>query len=170
CRRRPGGRGRPSHLARVGDDLRARPRRARMSGFSPEWLALREPYDLKARSKTVLAAGARPFPARSATSRPRLRLGTRARPPACGTGATLRAIGPRLPARQNWQLVDNDLSLLARVATLFRPPELIVNAQPVDLVRDLEAALDGPIDLVTTSALLDLVSAEWIERLVVETA
>lgn len=132
-----------------------------MSGFSPEWLALREPYDLKARSKAVLAALAAHF--RSATAIAVVDL-------ACGTGATLRAIGPRLPARQNWKLVDNDLSLLARVATLFRPPELIVNAQPVDLVRDLEAALDGPIDLVTTSALLDLVSAEWIERLVVETA
>ena len=35
---------------------------------------------------------------------------------ACGTGATLRAIGARLPARQNWRLVDNDLSLLAQAA------------------------------------------------------
>jgi hypothetical protein len=132
-----------------------------MSGFSPQWLALREPYDLKARSKAVLAAAAHYFHGATAIAVVDL---------ACGTGATLRAIGPRLPARQSWKLVDNDLSLLARVATLFRPPELIVNAQPVDLVRDLEAALDGPIDLVTTSALLDLVSAEWIERLVVETA
>ena len=32
-------------------------------------------------------------------------------------------------------------------------------------MRDLELALDGPIDLVTTSSLLDLVSAEWVERL-----
>jgi hypothetical protein len=41
---------------------------------------------------------------------------------------------------------------------------------PVDLVRDLELALDGPLDLMTMSALLDLVSAAWLERLAVEAA
>jgi len=40
----------------------------------------------------------------------------------------------------------------------------------LDLARDLELALDGPLDLVTTSALLDLVSPEWLDRLVVEVA
>ncbi len=132
-----------------------------MSGFSAEWLALREPHDLKARSVAVLDTVATAF--RETTSIAVVDL-------ACGTGSTLRAIGPKLPARQSWRLVDNNLSLLAKVATLFRPHELIVNAQPVDLVRDLELALDGPVDLVTASALLDLVSAEWIERLVVECA
>jgi len=89
---------------------------------------------------------------------------------ACGTGATLRAIASHLPARQRWRLVDNDLSLLARAAALGGPPNLVVAAKPVDLARDLELALEAPLDLVTTSALLDLVSAEWLDRLVVEAA
>ena len=38
------------------------------------------------------------------------------------------------------------------------------------LIVDLEAAFDGPLDLVTISALLDLVSDEWLQRLVVEIA
>jgi hypothetical protein len=53
---------------------------------------------------------------------------------------------------------------------LTRPPDLVVAARAIDLVRDLEMALDGPTDLVTTSALLDLVSADWLERLAVESA
>jgi SAM-dependent methyltransferase len=89
---------------------------------------------------------------------------------ACGTGATLRAIASRLPARQDWRLVDNDLSLLARAASGASTRGVTVTRIPVDLTRDLEAALDGAIDLVTTSALLDLVSAEWLDRLVVEVA
>jgi hypothetical protein len=45
-----------------------------------------------------------------------------------------------------------------------------VTATPIDLVYDLEAALDGAVDLVTTAASLDLVSEPWIERLTVECA
>jgi hypothetical protein len=37
-------------------------------------------------------------------------------------------------------------------------------------MRDLELALEGPLDLVTMSALLDLVSLEWLDRLVIEAA
>jgi SAM-dependent methyltransferase len=131
-----------------------------MSGFSAEWLALREPYDLAARNATVLDAVATAF---EQTSISVVDL-------ACGTGATLRAIGPHLPPRQTWRLVDNDLSLLAKASALGRPPHVTVIAKPVDLVRDLELALDGPLDLVTTSALLDLVSTDWLDRLAVEAA
>ena len=88
---------------------------------------------------------------------------------ACGTGSTFRALMPRIKSRQSWRLVDNDLSLLARTPQ-SSPPNVTVTTSPIDLSRDLEAALDGPVDLVTTSALLDLVSDEWLERLVVEAA
>ena len=132
-----------------------------MSGFSAEWLALREPYDRKSRSAAVLDAVKAAFRERSSIAVVDL---------ACGTGSTLRAISSHLPARQDWRMIDNDLGLLARAAGLARPPELTVSARAVDLARDLELALDGPADLVTTSALFDLVSAEWLERLAVETA
>jgi SAM-dependent methyltransferase len=132
-----------------------------MSGFSAEWLALREPHDARARNRAVLDAVAAATAAAGAISVVDL---------ACGTGATLRAIASRLPARQDWRLVDNDLSLLARAASGASTRGVTVTRIPVDLTRDLEAALDGAIDLVTTSALLDLVSAEWLDRLVVEVA
>jgi hypothetical protein len=132
-----------------------------MSGFSAEWLSLREPYDLAARNATVRDAVAGAFAGRGSIALVDL---------ACGTGATLRALGGHLPPRQSWRLVDNDLSLLARASALGRPPDLVVTTRPVDLVRDLELALDGPLDLIATSALLDLVSADWLDRLIIEAA
>jgi hypothetical protein len=132
-----------------------------MSGFSTEWLTLREPYDVAARNATVLDAMLAAFRGQASIAVVDL---------ACGTGSTFRAISKRLPSRQNWRLVDNDLGLLAGASGLGRPPEVTVAAKAVDLVRDLELALDGPIDLITTSALLDLVSEDWLERLMVEAA
>src|SRR5215813_12149887 len=132
-----------------------------MNGFSPDWLALREPYDLAARNGQVLDTVANAFLGQAAISVVDL---------ACGAGATLRAVGPHLPPRQSWRLVDNSLSLLARAFAPEHPPYVNVTTTPLDLARDLELALDGPLDLVTTSALLDLVSPEWLDRLVVEVA
>jgi SAM-dependent methyltransferase len=132
-----------------------------MSGFSAAWLALREPYDRAARNPTVLDAVGNAFLDLPSIAVVDL---------ACGTGSTLRAVGPHLPPRQSWRLVDNDLSLLARAAEQGRPPHLTVIGKPVDLARDLELALEAPVDLVTTSALLDLVSPEWLDRLIIEAA
>jgi SAM-dependent methyltransferase len=132
-----------------------------MSGFSAEWLALREPYDGRARNRDVLESVATAVAVGNAIGVVDL---------ACGTGSTLRALAPRLPSRQDWRLVDNDLSLLARAAAGKTVPGVAVTRVPVDLTRDLEAALDGPVNLVTASALLDLVSADWLNRLVTEVA
>ena len=130
-----------------------------MSEFSADWLALREPYDARARNPVVLDAVVA-----SLDRYPSVRITDLA----CGTGSTLRALAPRLPVRQNWRLVDNDLGLLARATATARPATISAAAIVLDLNRDLEAALDGPIDLVTASALLDLVSEAWLDRLVVE--
>jgi SAM-dependent methyltransferase len=129
--------------------------------FAADWLALREPYDVRARNATVVEAVVT-----SLRTLPSIRIVDLA----CGTGSTLRALAPRLSIPQHWRLVDNDLSLLARAAETARPEAAAVTAVPLDLNRDLEAVLDGPVDLVTTSALLDLVSQDWLERLAVEIA
>lgn len=132
-----------------------------MSAFSAKWLALRESYDLAARSPAVLKAVADAFRDHASIALVDL---------ACGTGATPRAIATHLPRRQSWRLVDNDLGLLGQAASFQYAPDVKFLARPIDLVRDLELALEGPLDLVTTSALLDLVSPEWLDRLIVEVA
>ena len=130
-----------------------------MSGFSAEWLALREPYDLNARNRAVLDAVVDLIAGQPSVAIVDL---------ACGTGSTFRALSPRIKARQDWRLVDNDLSLLARAPR--SSTSINITAVPVDLNRDLEAAFDGPADLITTSALLDLVSVDWLNRFAVEAA
>jgi hypothetical protein len=132
-----------------------------VSGFSADWLTLREPYDLRARNREVIAAvtaSVAPLPSVHVVDL------------ACGTGATVRALTGHLPSRQIWRLADNDLSLLGRVSTTAPADNVKVTAVPLDLNRDLEAALDGAIDLVTTSAFLDLVSKGWLDRLTTEVA
>lgn len=132
-----------------------------MSEYSVEWLALREPYDAAARNAAVLDAVALAFAGQTTTSV--VDLGS-------GTGAMARALGPHLPLRQSWNLVDNSLTLLARASPSASPPYLSVTTTVLDLARDLERVLDGPVNLVTASALLDLVSPAWLDRLIVEVA
>jgi SAM-dependent methyltransferase len=126
-----------------------------MSGFSVSWLSMREPYDRAARNVDVVEAVAAAFAGASAATVTDL---------GCGTGATMRAMAPRLPARQSWRLVDND-DVLLDVARTAAPAGATVTAVALDLSQAVEPALDN-CDLVATSALLDLVSAAWLDRLV----
>mgnify|MGYP000259130872 CR=1 FL=1 len=115
--------------------------------FSADWLALREPADRAARDPALLAraaaaAGAAPLV---------VDLG-------CGTGATARAMAGHLPGAR-WRLVDADADLLARAAAATGG-----DAHRLDLA-DLGALPLAGADLVTASALLDLMPAPWVEAL-----
>lgn len=125
-----------------------------MSGFDLDWLSLRRPADRAARSAVVLGMVARDF-----AERPSVRITDLG----AGSGSTRAAVGPFLGAGQVWRLVDIDAALLAAAAAA--PGSGATVAETLDLARDLEAALDRPADLVTCSALLDLVSPGWIDRL-----
>jgi hypothetical protein len=132
-----------------------------MTGFSAEWLALRESHDVRARNPTVLDAVAAPFKSRDAISVVDL---------ACGAGSTVRALGPHLPARQTWDLVDNDPRLLSVACSGQFSDDVRLNAVPLDLSSNFAAVLDGAKDLITISALLDLVSEDWLDRFAQHTA
>jgi hypothetical protein len=137
-----------------------------MSGFSVAWLTLREPYDRAARNGAVLDAVAAAFAGAAAVTVTDL---------GSGTGATMRAIVPHLPARQRWRLVDNDEALLEKAVegAVAMPAGVSVTAVMADLAAGTASAVEpllGDCDLVTTSALLDLVSADWLDAVVASLA
>jgi len=124
-----------------------------VSGFSAEWLALREPADWQARSTRVveLAAGAL---SKSG--------GVHVIDLAAGAGSNTRFLSRWLAAAE-WLLVDHDVSLLERARQLIG---FQVHTRPVDLSQSSGlAALVAGHDLVTASALLDLVSAQWLDAM-----
>ena len=139
------------------------------------WLDLREAADHRARNRKLAHALARHFDGWRPISV--VDLGS-------GTGSNLRATAPLLGPEQHWTLVDVDAALLdAAVArltawadgadrqqeklVLFKGAKRItVEFRPADLARDLDAALGPNANLVTASALFDLVSAAFIARFV----
>lgn len=144
-----------------------------MSGFSPDWLALREPADHAARNPQVLAAVGATFAGRQSLSVVDL---------GCGAGSNLRGSYSALPVRQHWTLVDADSRLLSVArrklaewadAAQEQGEELVlrkddktltVDFRQADLNTELEWVLGWQPDLVTAAALFDLASARWLER------
>lgn len=117
-------------------------------GFSAEWLALREPADVRARDPGLMGMAAVFAAARGGVV---MDLG-------CGTGALARAMGPRLPGAR-WRMVDGDAGLLARAAQT--PGARAIEAD----LGDLDALPFGGVGLVACTALLDLMPADWAMRL-----
>ncbi|MGD2076484.1 MAG: class I SAM-dependent methyltransferase [Gammaproteobacteria bacterium] len=150
-----------------------------MSVFSPTWLDLREAVDAASRSKPPAA-----LLAASRGGSEALRIVDLG----CGTGANLRYLAPRLGVDQDWTLIDSDARLIDAIPARLAPwahalggrfaPDgagaMLIRAPGLDCrvrtrLRDLAGGLDerdtGDVQLVTASALLDLVSRRWLEAL-----
>lgn len=127
-----------------------------MSGFSSQWLALREPVDLAARNRDVEAA----FLAQCPED------GVKLLDLASGAGSTRAALRDRLPEATAWRMTDYDPALIgAASARLSDKDQDQVSFQQIDLAADLESLPFAGVDGVTTSAFLDLVSEPFLARL-----
>ena len=176
------------------------------AGFSADWLHQREPFDAAARDGALLRLA---LDARLAAWCQPDGAPLRVIDLACGTGANLRWLAPRLGGAQQWLVVDHDAALLRRWpgclaagergngVDTFKTSSAEKSANTVDrrgrrdgstlqfsglgfhaeIVRrqlDLAHALESlpwhAARLVTGSALLDLVGAVWLQRLVAAAA
>ncbi|KUO54182.1 MAG: hypothetical protein APF80_16010 [Alphaproteobacteria bacterium BRH_c36] len=144
-----------------------------MTGFSSDWLKLREGADHRSRNNGL---------AEALSARLALREMVRVTDIGCGTGSNLRGTADLLPDKQSWTLVDYDAGLLgsARVElaawadaahdagdqlSLERGRKRIsVSFRQADLSADLDAALGETCDLVTAAAFFDLASEAFIQR------
>lgn len=135
----------------------------RASWFAGDWLANRESADHAARSLDLTERLA-----------DWLRLATRGGQSqvvdlGCGSGSNMRYLAPRLPAGQSWLLVDHDDSHLVAAK------RQCANLPGVDIFATRHGRIDVDIDsvipevthVVSGSALLDLVSDQWMETLAV---
>jgi len=123
-----------------------------MSNFTAEWLALREPADHRARSTSVVRWVTEELPVDRVVTIVDL---------GAGTGGNVRYLHDRLPRPQSWRLVDHDAALLSIAK---RSTVADVSTHVLDLARlDGQTSLFVNCDLVTASALLDLVSESWLQ-------
>ena len=149
-----------------------------MTGFSAQWLALREPADHRARDRALENRICEQLAAVACTEQRAVRLIDLG----CGSGSNLRALATSLPAQQHWTLVDYDPLLLAaaRTALLDWADQVIsdstilticknnktieIEFAQVDLARDIERVLAWPADVITAAAFFDLVAETWLVR------
>ena len=130
--------------------------------FDPDWLALRESADHAARSAGAVELLSLVAAVLPSTRPPRvLDLG-------CGIGSNVRWLAPRLPRPQHWILVDHDAALLERALLSLREhPAAVLSVTARRLpVSDLRSADFADVDLVTGSALLDVLTGPELEHVV----
>ena len=148
------------------------------AGLAP-WLALRYPFDEAARSELIT----RHLSALCPKKKPLRVLDLGA-----GTGANFRYLASRLGCDQDWLLVDQSADLLAQAHKEIRHMAVAQSWQVktrgdtslvasgayswaartkvLDMAEDILSLDFGAFDLVTASALTDLVSRRWFLALV----
>ena len=128
---------------------------------SSEWLRLREPVDAAARASELVEKVRSCLPTHGGATIHDL---------GCGTGSMARWLAVRLPGPQHWVMYDRDDELLTLAAA--DPPDRASDGTPVtmearrrDITRMELVELAGAA-LITASALLDVMTAAELERLV----
>jgi len=131
--------------------------------FAARWLTLREPADHAARDETLIS------PLIHALPRDRVIHVTDL---GAGAGSNLRYLGPRLPQAQHWTLIDHDSELLDSAVAQAHPAgedrdttRVQVAGHRADISKFPQCLSEMP-DLLTASALLDLVPETWLRRVV----
>jgi Methyltransferase domain len=121
---------------------------------SPRWLFLREPADAASRSAELAARLGRHL-----TTAGRLVIHDLGG----GSGAMGRWLAPRLPGRQQWVVHDRDAGLL-ELAVSAPAAGVTVEVRRSDITRLTPHDLAGA-DLIVSSALLDLLTADELARM-----
>lgn len=150
-----------------------------MDSLLSTWLQLREPADAAARSDRLTRTIADTLATDETVHVLDL---------ATGTGSNIRYLAPRLAGRQRWLVVDRDSALLALLPGLMSSwgtarryevttvggNECVIDGGPLQChieTRSLDLNLLDDVNifagrqLVTASALLDLVSEQWLGTL-----
>jgi len=126
---------------------------------SPAWLELREAADAAARASDLVDQVRQHLPSSGRAVIHDL---------GCGTGSMGRWLAPRLTGTQHWIMYDRDADLLARAAA--DPPREAADGAAVTIEtrqRDITRLVPGDLagaSLITASALLDLMTADELDR------
>ncbi len=125
--------------------------------FASDWLALREPADHRSRSASLV---------RRLDEVGRARGWSRLLDLGAGRGSNVRYLAPRLGWARSWTALDHDAGLLAELAAAAQAGATTIEG---DLRAEGLDAVAG-CDVVTASALLDLVSEAWVAALAARVA
>ena len=139
--------------------------------FDSDWLALREPADHLARNKRLLSEVL--VWAEQDYCHPGVLSGHHAPPLlvvdlGTGTGSNARYLVPAMTVPQRWVLLDQDEHLLALAGERLQHLDVPLETHACHLnAKRLAGQIPDGTRLITASALIDLMSEDWLEALAV---